>query len=198
MPAFGVDEYSNKSLGNKKKSGFAINNMMETFIEWCVDRDNLAYLVKIVESIPLNEADSSHYSIEVNYRTTKKQMLDAYAKLVLGYVSAAMKRNGYHVKHVYQDNPIRILVATRNWDDGEWIATVIYNPQQLAFVLSSGYWNKDRRTVSIHDPATKKLDVDDAAGIVNQLINYMYELKNKERRKVNTLKPAPMKRGPKP
>jgi hypothetical protein len=171
---------------------------METFIEWCKDRDSLAYLVKIVESIPLNEADSSHYSIEVNYRTTKKQMLDAYAKLVLGYVSAAMKRNGYHVKHVYQDNPIRILVATRNWDDGEWIATVIYNPQQLSFVLSSGYWNKDRRTVSIHDPATKKLDVDDAAGIVNQLINYMYELKNKERRKINTLKPAPMKRGPKP
>jgi hypothetical protein len=40
--------------------------MMETFIEWCKDRDSLAYLVKIVESIPLNEADSSHYSIEVN------------------------------------------------------------------------------------------------------------------------------------
>jgi hypothetical protein len=172
---------------------------METcnFTEWHETRQGLEYLTKLAGSFVLSEADSSHYSVEVNYRTTKKEILESYAKLVLGYVSAAMKKHGYHCKHIFTDKPMRILVATRNWDDGEWVAVLCYNPHHCGFVLSSGYWNKDRRTVTIHDPATKKLDEDDAAKLTTKLVNYLHELKYKDPRKVGSLKPAPMKRGPK-
>lgn len=170
---------------------------IQKFSEWCKEKANLDYLSKLAKSIPLNEADSSHYSIEVNYRTTKKEVLDSYAKLILGYVSAAVKRNGYHVRHVFNDKPLRIIIATRNWDDGEWVSIISYNPFHSSFFISAGYWNKDRKTVSIHEPATKKLEVEDAAGITNKVVNYMFELKQKDPRKINKLKPAPMKRGPK-
>lgn len=167
------------------------------FSEWRLERESIAHLKQLVDTIPLAEAaDSSHYSIEVNYRTTKKEMLDAYAKLVLGYVSASVKKSGYHVKHVYVDKPIRILVATRNWDDGEWVASVIYNPEYSCFVMTAGHWNKDRRTISVHDAETKKIDAEDAAGISNKLVNYMHDLKKKDSRK-QMLKTAPLKRGPK-
>jgi hypothetical protein len=82
------------------------------------------------------------------------------------------------------------------WDDGEWIASVTFNPEHGAFILSGGYWNKDRRTVSINNNETKKLDADDAAGISNQVVNYMFSLKNKEPRGKSS-GAAPQKRGPK-
>jgi hypothetical protein len=168
----------------------------QKFTEWRIEREALDHLKRVADSIPLTEADSSHYSIEVNFRTTKKEMLAAYAKLVLGYVSAAVKRNGYHVKHVYSEVPVRILVATRNWDDGEWVASVIYNPEHNCFVMTAGHWNKDRRTISVSSDETKKIEADDAAGITTKLINYMHDLKKKESRK-QPLKTAPHKRGPK-
>lgn len=168
----------------------------QKFNEWRIEREAVDHLKRLVDTIPLTEADSSHYSIEVNFRTTKKEMLDAYAKLVLGYVSAAVKRNGYHVKHVYSEVPVRILVATRNWDDGEWVASVIYNPEHNCFVMTAGHWNKDRRTISVSSEETKKVDADDAAGITTKLVNYMHNLKKKEPRK-QMLKAAPRKRGPK-
>jgi hypothetical protein len=168
----------------------------QKFNEWRMEREAVDRLKKLIDTIPLTEANSSHYSIEVNYRTTKKEILDAYAKLVLGYVSAAVKRSGYHVKHVYSDVPVRILVATRNWDDGEWVASVVYNPEHNCFIMTAGHWNKDRRTISLNDGEKKKLDADDAAGITTQLVNYMYNLKKKEPRK-QMLKTAPLKRGPK-
>lgn len=168
----------------------------QRFTEWQIERKAVDHLKKMIDTIPLTEANSSHYSIEVNYRTTKKELLDAYAKLVLGYVSASVKNSGYHVKHVYSEVPVRILVATRNWDDGEWVASVIYNPEQNAFVMTAGHWNKDRRTISVVSDETKKIEADDAAGISNKLINYMYNLKKKDPRK-QMLKAAPLKRGPK-
>jgi hypothetical protein len=169
----------------------------QKFSEWRIEHEAVANLASLAATIPLNEADSSHYSIEVNYRTTKKDVLDAYAKLILGYVSASVKRSGYHVKHVYSEVPVRILVASRNWDEGEWVASVIYHPEQNSFIMTAGHWNKARRTISVNDAETKKLDADDAAGISNKLVNYMFQLKSKEARNSNTLKAAPMKRGPK-
>ena len=73
------------------------------FREWLELDRNLNYLSTLLEA-----ADYQHYSVEVNYRTTKVELLDRYAKLVLGYVSAALKKNGYHVKHVFGDKPMRI------------------------------------------------------------------------------------------
>jgi hypothetical protein len=196
------DYHSNSRFSDKKKfrnwQKCRYIRVMNTpkFTEWRLIRESVDHLKMLADTIPLTEADSSHYSIEVNFRTTKEELLDAYAKLVLGYVSAAVKQSGYHVKHVYSEKPIRILVATRNWDDGEWVSSVIYHPEHNCFVMTAGHWNKDRRTVSVNDDETKKLDAENAAGIATKLVNYMHDLKKKEPR-TKMLKPAPHKRGPK-
>jgi hypothetical protein len=140
--------------------------------------------------------DVSRYSIEVNYRTSKKEVLSAWAKLVLGFVSAALQREGYHVKHIYSEKPMRILVSTNNWDDGAWTAILMFNQEQECFVISSGFWNKDRRTVSIQKD-TGRCSEDTAAALVGKLMNFMHDLKGRDPRVLNQLKPAPMKRGPK-
>jgi hypothetical protein len=62
--------------------------------------------------------------------------------------------------------------------------------------MTAGHWNKDRRTISVNDVETKKIEADDAAGISNQIVNYMYQLKKKQPRQ-QMLKAAPLKRGPK-
>lgn len=157
---------------------------MGNFKEWLEDKRLLV-------------EDVSRYSIEVNYRTSKKDVLNAWAKLVLGFVSSALQKEGYHVKHVYTDTPMRILVSTNNWDDGAWTAMMCYNPDKELFVISSGFWNKDRRTVSIHRDDTNRCAEDAAADLVRKLMNFMHDLRKREPRKLNTLNPAPMKRGPK-
>jgi hypothetical protein len=68
---------------------------------------------------------ATRYSVEVNYRTKIKEVLQQHAKIVLGYVSAALKQNGYHIKQVFEDEPIRILVSTRNFEEGEWVGFII-------------------------------------------------------------------------
>lgn len=142
----------------------------------------------------LNE-DVSRYSVEVNYRTSKKEVLDAWAKLVLGFVSAALQREGYHCKHIYSEKPFRILVTTNNWDDGAWTAVLLFNHDHECFVISSGFWNKDRKTVSIQRD-TGKCSESTAVDLVNKMLNFMYDLRKRDPRRVNQLKPAPMKRGP--
>lgn len=138
--------------------------------------------------------DISRYSIEVNYRSSKKEVLDAWAKLVLGFVSASMQKEGYHVKHVYSEKPLRILVSTNNWDDGAWTALLLYNANQECFFISSGFWNKDRRTMTVQRD-TGKCAEDTASALTNKLLNFMHDLKGRDPRKVNQLKP--MKKGPK-
>ena len=138
---------------------------------------------------------SDRYSVEINYRTDMHEVLEGYAKLVLGYVMSAMKKIGYHVRHVYSEKPYRIVVAARNWDDGEWVVTLVYNPHINRFVMGEGFWNNDRKTVSIQ--SHHNLDHTSAVEIVKALTNRIVEVKKKEPRKINTLKPAPRKRGPK-
>lgn len=150
------------------------------------DMDDLQFLCE----------DVSRYSIEVNYRSSKKEILDAWAKLVLGFVSASLQREGYHVKHVYSEKPLRILVSSNNWDDGSWTAILCYNHQYEYFVVSSGFWNKDRKTVSIQRD-TGKCAEETASGLVTKMLNFMHDVKKRDPRKINTLKPVPMKRGPK-
>ncbi len=144
---------------------------------------------------PLVEtADSTRYSVEVNFRTTPEEALEAYAKIALGYVSAGIKQHNYHVKHVYTEKPVRILVSSRNWDDGEWVVLVSWNPEHKCFILSRGFYNKDRRTVSVQH--SEKCG-DTAFEITKQVYNLMHHLKDKKDRHQEKLKPVPLKRGPK-
>jgi hypothetical protein len=92
---------------------------------------------------------------------------------------------------------LRILVASRNFDDGEWVGVVNFNPQHEggAFVISKGFYNRDRRSVSVQ--SSKKVDGDSAAAITTELRNMMNGLKGQKDRHQEKLNPVALKRGPK-
>lgn len=147
-------------------------------------------------NVDLTEVTSAgRYSVEINYRTTTEEVLDNFAKVCLGFVSAAMKNLGYHCKQVYEQRPFRLLVSTRNWDDGEWIAVVSWHSSRHCFVLSKGFFNHDRKTVSVQSSHQAKSQ--DASEIVKELHAIMVELKGQPDRHQDKMKPVPMKRGPK-
>jgi hypothetical protein len=151
----------------------------------------------LLEAVIEEATTATRYSIEVNYRSKIKEVAESFAKIALGYVSAAMKGHDYHVKHVYDETPIRILVSSRNWDDGEWVGVVTFNSDHEGgcFVISKGYYNKNRRTVSVQ--SNSKCKGDSAADIAKELHNMMHSLKGKPGRHQDKLKPVPLKRGPK-
>lgn len=154
---------------------------------------------KLHEWMVLNEnsSTSARYSVEVNFRTKIENVLHAFAKICLGYVSAALKQDGYHVKQIFEDNPLRILVSSRNWDDGEWVGLVSFNPKHEGgcFVVSKGFYNKDRRTVSVQ--SSHKCSGDSAAEVVVDLRNLMHNVKGQPDRHREKLKGVQLKRGPK-
>jgi hypothetical protein len=153
-------------------------------------------LLMISKDDSLDEsADSTRYSVEVNYRTRPDEVLEAFAKIALGYVSAGIKQHDFHVKHVYAEKPIRILVSSRNWDDGEWVVTVSWHDKDRCFVVSKGFYNKDRRTVSVQQ--SEKCKGENAAELAKQVYNMMHSLKDVPDRHQAKLKPVPLKRGPK-
>jgi hypothetical protein len=144
----------------------------------------------------IDEASSAgRYSIEVNYRTDVEEVLDGFAKVSLGFVSAAMKNLGFHIKQVYEQHPFRILVSTRNWDDGEWIGVVSWHAGRHCFVLSKGFWSRDRKVVKIQNSHQAKGR--DASELVKELQNLMHEVKGQPDRHADKMNPVPMKRGPK-
>lgn len=148
--------------------------------------------------MPILEATtSSRYSVEVNFRTRTKEVLEQYARIALGFVSAAMKQSGYHVRQVFEQSPVRIIVSSRNWDDGEWVGMVHFHPDHDGgtFIVSKGFYNRDRKTVSVQSSAAA--EGDSAADISRQLRNMMHQLKNVPDRHIEKLRPIPMKRGPK-
>jgi hypothetical protein len=169
--------------------------------EVCLDyfgsvlRGNMKTIREFVDQNLLESIETSRYSVEVNYRTTGKDALDGFAKICLGYVSAAMKKHGYHTKHVFTEKPIRLLVSSRNWDDGTWTGCVTWNPEHKCFVLSRGFYNKDRKTLSIQK--SDKCTSDSAAEITRELVNMMHHLKGQPDRHIEKMKPVPLKRGPK-
>jgi hypothetical protein len=116
---------------------------------------------------------------------------------VLGYVSAALKQNGYHIKQVFDQKPLRIVVSTRNWDDGEWVGIVTFNPQLEGgcFIISKGFYNKERKSASIQ--SNEKCSGTDAAEITKNLRNIMHAFKNSPDRQQEKLKAISLKRGPK-
>ncbi|RDJ35474.1 MAG: hypothetical protein DWQ19_11705 [Crenarchaeota archaeon] len=177
---------------------------MKTYQDWQLQKkldaftENDSFKNCLKESLYLLEASSnSRYSVEVNYRSKIKEVLEAFAKICLGYVSAAMKQSGYHVKHVYDEKPLRILVSSRNWDDGEWVGIVYFHPDHDGgcFIVSKGFYNKDEKSVSMQ--SRNKCKGDSAAEIAADLRNLMHSLKGKPDRHVDKLKGIPLKRGPK-
>lgn len=142
----------------------------------------------------LNES-SARYSVEVNYRTKTKEVLSAFAKIALGYVSAGMKKKNYHVRQIFEENPIRILVSSRNWDDGEWVGMISYSQDKSCFIISNGFYNKDRKTISIQ--RSEKCKNDTPAEMVKDLVNMMHSIKSKPDRHTEKLNPVKLKRGPK-
>lgn len=143
----------------------------------------------------LEAVETSRYSVEVNYRTTGEEALEGFAKICLGYISAALKRAGYHTKHVYSEKPLRLLVSARNWDDGGHTGCVTWNPEHKCFVLSKGTYNRDRGTISISK--SEKCTGNSASEITKELINTMHQLKQEPDKHKEKLKPVPLKRGPK-
>lgn len=157
---------------------------MSDFYDWIDNR------------IRINEAvEVSRYSVEINYRTKKSEALEGFAKICLGYVSAALKKYGYHTKHVFTEKPLRLLVSSRNWDDGEWVGLVSWNGDQECFVVSKGFYNKNKRTVNIQK--SEKCSNESAAEIAKDLNNLMNSLKDTPNKHTEKLKPVPLKRGPK-
>ena len=145
----------------------------------------------------LLKESNSRYSVGVDYRTNIKDVLKGFAKISLGYVSAGMKKAGYHVKIVFEEEPLRVLVSSRNWDDGEWVGMASFNPQLHGgcFVISQGFYNKDRKTVTIQK--SEKCKQDNPSDIVRELRSLMSDLKDKKDQHKEKLNPVKLKRGPK-
>ena len=143
----------------------------------------------------IEAVETSRYSVEVNYRTKADEALEGFARICLGYISAAMKNQGYHTKHVYSEKPLRLIVSSRNWDDGEWVGVVTWHPELRCFILSKGFYNRDRKTVSLQN--SSKCTGTSAAEISRELTNTMHHLKDQPDRQMEKLKPVPLKRGPK-
>lgn len=139
--------------------------------------------------------ENTRYSVEVNYRTKSMEVLKGFSRIALGYVSAAMKKRGYHVKQVFEEDPVRIIVSSRNWDDGEWVGMIHYKPSDSCFIISNGFYNKDRKTVSVQ--RSEKCSDDTPSGLTKSLLNMMHSLENKPDRHAEKLKPVLLKRGPK-
>jgi hypothetical protein len=101
-------------------------------------------------TLTLNEkVERSRYAVEVDFRTTSQEANYGFAKIALSYVSSAIKNLGFHVKLVFTEKPLRVIVSSRNWDDGEWVGMISYNDDLNMFVLSKGTFNKADKTVSV-------------------------------------------------
>jgi hypothetical protein len=144
----------------------------------------------------INEAvETSRYAVDVNYRTTIEEANFGFAKIALGYVSAALKRMNYHVKLVFSEQPLRIIVSSRNWDDNEWVGMISYNSSLGFFVLSKGYYNRNKKTVTVM--TSSKIDgPSSASNMAEKLKKSMDELKSAPERKSTEVK-VNLKRGPK-
>jgi hypothetical protein len=144
----------------------------------------------------LNEkVEASRYAVEVDFKTTADEANFGFAKIALGYVSSCLKKMGYHVKLVFTEKPLRVIVSSRNWDDGEWVGVISYNSQYNTFVLSKGNFNKSDKTVSLKSSQYMQKPFS-GKNLSEKLKSVMDELKKEK----NVKKPEiviNLKRGPK-
>jgi len=136
----------------------------------------------------------SRYSVEVNYRTNIKQVSSATAKIILGYVSANLK-NEYHVRQIFDEEPVRIFISARNFEDGEWIAILSFNPETRKFVISKGFYRKDTKVV--RDISGQNANGNNGAELATEMRGIMVSFENKPDQHQPTLKPLNLRRGPK-
>lgn len=147
----------------------------------------------------LNES-ASRYSVEVNYRTTLDEVIDNWAKLVLGFVSAALKNEEYSVKRMFEDHekPFRIIVSSNKngsgFVDGEWVGVITHNPKENCFYISKGFYRKETKNVVV--TSYKKCDLKSASEIFKDFKKFMNKIKDEPPRSPK-LKPVNQKTGPK-
>lgn len=147
-------------------------------------------------SLYLNEAvESSRYAVEVNFKTTIEEVNHGFAKIALGYVSAALKKMGFHIKLVFSEKPLRVIVSTRNWDDGEWVGMISYNNALGCFVLSKGYYNRMKKSVNVVG-SERITGTINSAGLTEKIKAEMEKLKHLPDKKKQDIQ-LKMKRGPK-
>lgn len=167
---------------------------LEGFTSIC--KEYFSNILKENNNIITESIEHTRYSVEINYRTNKEDALSGFAKISLGYVSAALKREGYHVKLIFDEEPYRIIVSARNWDDGGWCGLISYNHKIDMFVLSKGFYNKSKKTVSV--TSNEKISGEiNASSMTKSLKNIMDDLKNKKDMHKEKLKGINLKRGPK-
>lgn len=144
----------------------------------------------------LNEkVEASRYAVEVDFMTTLDQASHGFAKIALGYVSSCLKKLGYHCRLVFTEKPLRVIVSSRNWDDGEWVGMITYNENLGMFILSKGYYNKLDKTVDIQ--SKKQLDKPySGQNMSEKLKSMMMDLKKEKAREPHQIS-INLKRGPK-
>lgn len=138
---------------------------------------------------------STRYAVHVDYRTTMDETKFGFAKIALGYVSAALKKLGFHVKLVFTEKPLRVIVSSRNWDDNEWVGMISYNSALGAFILSKGYYNRSKKSVTVMRSNTLDGPIN-ASNMAEKLKNAMDSLKDEPIRKSQEIH-VNLKRGPK-
>jgi hypothetical protein len=187
-----------KSFKSYKENQSSLENLLNEFreIKEIVEIPLEELIETFLEYISSNRLDETanvtRYSVEVNYNTDQKDFLKGYAKIVLGYVSAALKKQGFHCRIVFSEEPYRVIVTSRNWDDGEPVAMITYNQDHNFFVLSKGTYNKLKKTVTIN--SKEKIDgTISSYHMVNKIKKDVEEMKNQVLKKNDDLK----KRGPK-
>jgi hypothetical protein len=189
------NEYKKEVFYNLFESVKNINQEnLESFTSIC--KNYLSNIFNEKNNTISETIEHTRYSVEINYRTKKEDVLSGFAKIALGYVSAALKREGYHVKLIFDEEPYRIIVTARNWDDGGWCGLISYNHKIDMFVLSKGFYNKSKKTVSV--TSSEKVDGEiNASNMTKKLKDVMDDLKNKKDMHKEKLKGINLKRGPK-
>ena len=189
------NEYKKENLNNLFENVKEITQEdLPNFIEIC--KNYIFNALNEKNNTLLESIEHTRYSVEINYRTNREDVLSGFAKITLGYVSAALKKEGYHVKLIFDEEPYRIIVTARNWDDGGWCALISYNHKLDMFVMSKGFYNKSKKTVSVVD--SKKLDGNlNASNMTYKLKNLMNDLKHEPDKHKEKLKGINLKRGPK-
>ena len=93
------------------------------------------------------------------------------------------------------ESPLRIIVSSRNWDDNEWVGMISYNNNLGFFILSKGYYNRIKKTVTVMH-SEKIIGPESASNMAEKLKKEMDTLKDAPDRKRAEIK-IDLKRGPK-
>ncbi len=136
---------------------------------------------------------TNRYSVEVNYRTTMDEVEDGFAQLVIGYVSAAMKKANYHTKMMFDEKPYRLIISARKWQEGEWVQVLSWSQKHHSFMISKGFYHKATSNVMIQ--SSKSCDGISASEIYKELMRSMDGIKD-EKPHHNEYKPVKNPSGP--